>query len=458
MATSNLFQANPTNSAAPTPLSVTDVTAKLEPKEHAGRAGRIGLWALGLGFGGFLLWAGLAPLDEGVPAQGVVAIDTKSKAVQHLSGGIIKEVLVREGQQVKEGQLLLKLDEAAARANYESARQRYMGLRAMEGRLSAEQRGLGKIALHPDLRDGMADPQIRQMVMTQEQLFDSRRASLRADLQSIEESIQGQEGLLQAYNAMIGNRRNTLALLNEELKNTSGLVKEGYAPRNRQLELERMVSEANSSIAELIGNITRSQRSISELRQRVIARQQEYRKEVESQIADVGREVSVDVEKFRAAKDDLGRIEIKSPAAGQVVGLAFQTVGGVIGPGQKLMDIVPSSQSLLLEARVAPHMIDRVQADLPVDVRFSSFAHSPQLVVEGKVASVSADLLIDNHTGAGYFLARVAVTPEGMKKLGKRQMQAGMPVEVIFITGERSLLTYLLHPLTKRVSASMKEE
>ncbi len=458
MATSNLFQANSSNAAAPTPLSVTDVTAKLEPKEHAGRAGRIGLWALGLGFGGFLLWAGLAPLDEGVPAQGMVTIDTKSKAVQHLSGGIIKEVLVREGQQVKEGQLLLKLDEAAARANFESARQRYMGLRAMEGRLSAEQRGMGKIAWHPDLQDGLADPQIRQMVLTQEQLFDSRRASLRADLQSIEESIQGQEGLLQAYNAMIGNRRNTLALLNEELKNTSGLVKEGYAPRNRQLELERMVSEASSSIAELIGNITRSQRSIAELRQRVIARQQEYRKEVESQIADVGREVSVDVEKFRAARDDLGRIEIKSPAAGQVVGLAFQTVGGVIGPGQKLMDIVPSSQTLLLEARVAPHMIDRVQADLPVDVRFSSFAHSPQLVVEGKVASVSADLLIDNHTGAGYFLARVAVTPEGMKKLGKRQMQAGMPVEVIFVTGERSLLTYLLHPLTKRVSASMKEE
>ena len=458
MATSNLFQANAASPAAPTPSNVTDVMAKLEPKEHAGRAGRIGLWALGLGFGGFLLWAGLAPLDEGVPAQGMVTIDTKSKAVQHLSGGIIKEVLVKEGQQVKEGQLLLKLDEAAARANFESARQRYLGLRAMEGRLSAEQRGLGKITWHADLRDGVADPQIRQMVLTQEQLFESRRASLRADLQSIEESIQGQEGLLQAYNAMIGNRRNTLALLNEELKNTSGLVKEGYAPRNRQLELERMVSETNSSIAELIGNITRSQRSIAELRQRVIARQQEYRKEVESQIADVGREVSVDVEKFRAARDDLGRIEIKSPASGQVVGLAFQTVGGVVGPGQKLMDIVPSSQSLLLEARVAPHMIDRVQADLPVDVRFSSFAHSPQLVVEGKVVSVSADLLIDNHTGAGYFLARVAVTPEGMKKLGKRQMQAGMPVEVIFITGERSLLTYLLHPLTKRVSASMKEE
>ncbi|MEN9395765.1 MAG: hypothetical protein RLZ81_295 [Pseudomonadota bacterium] len=458
MATSNLFRANTSNAAAPKPSSVTDVMAKLEPKEHAGRAGRVGLWALGLGFGGFLLWAGFAPLDEGVPAQGMVTIDTKSKAVQHLSGGIIKEVLVKEGQQVKEGQLLIKLDEAVVRANYESVRQRYMGLRAMEGRLSAEQRGLSKITWHADLREVMGDPLIRQMALTQEQLFESRRASLRADLQSIEESIQGQEGLLQAYNAMIGNRRNTLTLLNEELKNTTGLVKEGYAPRNRQLELERMVSESNSSIAELAGNITRSQRSINEMRQRAIARQQEYRKEVESQIADVGREVSADVEKFRAAKDDLGRIEIKSPASGQVVGLAVQTVGGVIGAGQKLMDIVPSGQALLLEVRVPPHMIDRVQADLAVDVRFSSFAHSPQLVVEGKVVSVSADLLTDVHTGAGYFLARVAVTPEGLKKLGKRQMQPGMPVDVVFITGERSMLTYLLHPLLKRVSASMKEE
>jgi protease secretion system membrane fusion protein len=138
--------------------------------------------------------------------------------------------------------------------------------------------------------------------------------------------------------------------------------------------------------------------------------------------------------------------------------LAIQTVGGVIGSGQKLMDIVPEDQVLLIEARVPPHLIDRVRKDLPVDVRFSSFAHSPQLVVDGKVASVSADLLTDPQTGAGYFLARVGVTAEGYKKLGKRQLQPGMPVEVIFLTGERSMLTYLLSPLTKRLAASMKEE
>jgi protease secretion system membrane fusion protein len=438
-----------------TPSSVSDVIAKPKP---GAQPGRIGLWALILGLGGFLAWAALAPLDEGVPGQGMVTIDTKSKAVQHISGGIIKEVLVKEGQQVAQGQLLIKLDDAVAKANFESNRQRYLGLRAMQGRLLSEQQGLGQINWHPDLREALTDPQIRQMTLTQEQLFGSRRAGLRADLASIDESIAGQEGLLQAYTAMLGNRRMQLALLTEEHKNTSGLVAEGYAPRNRQLELERMLAEANSSIADVIGNTTRAQRAIGELRQRAVVRQQEYRKEVESQLSEVDREVQADAEKFRATSDDLARTEIKSPAAGQVNGLAFQSVGGVIGPGQKLMDIVPANQVLLLEARVAPHLIDRVHADLPVDVRFSSFANSPQLVVEGKVVSVSADLLVDPHTGAGYFLARVAVTPEGMKKLGKRQMQAGMPVEVIFITGERSMLTYLLHPLTKRMAASMKEE
>ncbi len=425
---------------------------------EAKRAGRIGLWALAIGFGGFLLWAGLAPLDEGVPGQGVVAIDTKRKAVQHLSGGIVKEVLVGEGDEVKEGQLLIRLDEAVARANYEGARQRYLGLRAMQGRLVAEQSGAAKISFHPDLEKAGADPLIRQQMQNQEQLFMTRRSLLRSDLQSIEESIQGQQGLLQAYAGMLANRRNQLSLINEELGNLRGLVKEGYAPRNRQLEMERMAADASTAIADLQGNTVRAQRAMGELRQRAISRQQEYRREVETQLADVSREVLSEEQKFKAVSNDLERTEIKAPVAGQVVSLAVQTVGGVIQSGQKLMDIVPENEALLLEARVAPHLIDRVHAQLPVDVRFNSFAHSPQLVVQGKVVSVSGDLLTEPQTGVSYYLARVQVTPEGLKTLGKRQLHPGMPVEVVFKTGERSLLTYLLHPLIKRVSASMKEE
>lgn len=448
---------NTTPLSSASPLDATDVIPK-ETVTHSGRSARIGLWALGIGFGGFLLWAGLAPLDEGVPGQGMVTLDTKSKTVQHLTGGLIKEILVGEGDHVQEGQLLISLDGAVARANFEGARQRYVGLRAMEGRLLAEQRKQSKITFHPDVIEASQDPQIREVVRTQEQLFDSRRAALQADLQSTEESIQGQLALIQAYEGMMVNRKNQQSLLNEELNNTRGLVKEGYAPRNRQLELERMASESSSGIVELQGNTVRAKRAVAELKQRIIVRQQEYRKDVEAQLAEVGREVPGDEEKYRVSKGDLGRIAIKSPATGQVVGLAFQTVGGVIGPGQKLMDIVPEDQTLLVEARVAPHLIDRVTKDLPVDVRFSSFAHTPQLVVQGKVVSISGDLLVDQHSGAGYYLARVAVTPEGYKKLGKRQLQPGMPVEVVFITGERSMLTYLLNPLTKRIAASMNEE
>jgi protease secretion system membrane fusion protein len=437
---------------------VSDVQAKFSDEVHSGRAGRVGLWALGLGFGGFLLWAGLAPLDEGVPAQGIVAIDTKRKTVQHPSGGIVKEVLVREGDRVKEGQLLIRLDEASARANFEVSRQRYLGLRAMEGRLQAEQRGLPRILIHPDVTAELGDPQIRQMVATQEQLFESRRAGLRADLQAFDENVQGQLSLIQGYEDMAVNRKGQQALLSEELGNTRGLVAEGYAPRNRQLELERMVADVRSTLAELQANTLRAKRAVGEVKQRAISRQQDYRKEVETQLVDAGREVQGEAEKFRAVQGDLGRVEIKSPVAGQIVGLAVQTVGAVVGSGQKLMDVVPVDQSLLLEARVAPHLIDRVHEGLPVDVRFSSFAHSPQLVVDGKVVSISADLLTDPQSGQGYYLARVAVTADGKLKLGHRQLQPGMPVEVIFRTGERSMLTYLLSPLTKRLAASMKEE
>jgi len=281
---------------------------------------------------------------------------------------------------------------------------------------------------------------------------------LRADLQSMQESIEGQKSLIRSYQNMLAGRRSQLALIEDELKSTRPLVAEGYVPRTRQLELERMVADTSTSMAEILGNVERSQRAVLEVQQRYIVRQQDYRKEVETQLADVNRDVQSDETKLRSFKDDLDRVDIKSPAPGQVVGLTVQTVGGVVQGGQKLMDIVPDDEPLLLETRIQPHMIDRVHTGLPVDVRFSSFANSPQLVVEGTVISVSGDLLTDQPTNQTYYLARVKLTPEGMKKLGKRVMQPGMPVEVVLKTGERSMLTYLLHPLMKRMAASLKEE
>lgn len=421
---------------------------------------RKALWILGVGFGGFLLWAALAPLDEGVPTPGMVTIDTKRKAIQHLTGGIVKEVLVREGDEVKEGQVLMRLDEAVSKANYESVRQRYLGLSAMQSRLKAEQTGAGRVDFQKDvLEAAAADPFMAQQVSNQRQLFDSRKQALQADLQAFQESIEGLKAQRDAAQSMLTQRQQQLALLKEELSNTRELVKEGYAPRNRQMELERMVADVQANMADLTGNTIRTTRAIAEATQRSLSRQSEYRKEVDSQMADVAREVQADSEKFVAQKADLQRVEIRSPAAGQVVGLSVQSVGAVVQPGQRLMEIVPEQQSLLLETRIAPHLIDKVHAGLSADIRFSTFAHSPQLVVEGKVLSVSGDLLADpQNPQAAYFLARLEVTPAGMKTLGHRQLQPGMPAEVVIKTGERSMLKYLLSPLTKRMAGSMKEE
>ena len=421
---------------------------------------RKALWVLGLGFGGFLLWAALAPLDEGVPTPGMVTIDTKRKTIQHLTGGIVKEVLVREGDVVKEGQVLMRLDEAVSKANFESIRQRYLGLSAMQSRLKAEQTGAASVVFQKEVLDAAAaDPFMSQQVNNQRQLFDSRRQALKSDLQVFQEAIEGMKAQREASQNVLAQRQQQLALLKEELSNIRDLVKDGYAPRNRQMELERMVADVQASMADLTGGTIRATRAIAETTQRSLSRHAEYRKEVESQMADVSREVQADAEKFAAQKADLQRVDIRSLSAGQVVGLTVQSVGAVVQPGQRLMEIVPEKQSLLLETRIAPHLIDKVHAGLQADIRFNAFAHSPQLVVQGKVLSVSGDLLTDpQNPQMAYFLARLEVTPEGLKTLGSRQMQAGMPAEVVIKTGERSLLTYLLSPLTKRMAGSMKEE
>ncbi|KAI5913217.1 HlyD family type I secretion periplasmic adaptor subunit [Thauera sp. 2A1] len=456
MAIRNIDPGRPVGADRQSPAQVVDAEPGLPT--DTGRPARLGMWVLGLGFGGFLLWAGLAPLDEGVPTAGMVAIDTKRKAVQHLSGGIVSEVHVKEGQYVRNGDPLLRIDDAMAVANYESVRQHYLTLRAMEGRLLAEQADRASVAFHPDLQDAPADPLIRQAMDNQQSLFAARRSALKAELDAIRENIQGEEAAIRGYEGMLSARRTQLELLQDELKGLRELVQEGYAPRNKQLEIQRLAAEAAGSIADLQGNIQRARRSIAEMKLRAVQRTQEYRKEVDAQLAEIRREVQADAEKLKAAGNELARTTIRSPAEGQVVGLVSQTVGGVIAPGQKLMDVVPRDETLLLETRVPPHMIDRVQPGMETDVRFSSFAHSPALVVQGKVDSVSTDLITEPETKQSYYLARISLTPRGMKELGDRQLQAGMPAEVVIRTGERTVLTYLLHPLLKRMAASMKEE
>ncbi len=437
---------------------ITDVDDLVLPTDTRATI-RNGFLAIVVGFGGFLLWAGLAPLDEGVPAPASVTIDTKRKPIQHPGGGTVERVLVNEGQRVKANQVLVVLNDASARASYEQVHHNYLALRAIEGRTTTELAGGTRISFHPDLIGASADPAAQQHMLTQTQLFEARRNALQSDLAATSENIAGVEAQLAGLSRTMENRQLQSSKQAEQLKSISDLAAEGYAPRNQALQMEQGQAELRAIMSDLEGNRQRLQRSIAELKMRMQQRREEYRRDASAQLADARRELQGLRDRTTALGAELRRVQLKAPVDGQVIGLGI-TNGSVISAGQKLMDVVPAEEGVILEAKIPTHVIDRVRAGDPTSVRFSAFAHSPQLVVDAVVKTLSGDVLSEQ-TPAGimsYYLARVELTPEGIKQLGERSLQPGMQGEVLIKTGERSLLTYLLHPLTKRIAASLREE
>ncbi|SNR84502.1 membrane fusion protein, protease secretion system [Methylobacillus rhizosphaerae] len=446
----------------PVETALLDTAKRENAQEHTHGATRVGLGILLLGFGGFLAWAAFAPLDEGVPTDGVVTVEGRHKTVQHPTGGIIKQLLVRDGQTVQAGDVLFTLDETASKARFDEVRQRYMGLLAQESRLMAEKAGAASIHFDHALLEQQSDPYIQQLMLNQSQLLRARQQAFRADVEAMRESIQGQEALIEGYQGVSGSYQAQLELLTQQLDGIRQLVSEGYAPRNQQNELEQKLAQTHGLIASNNSSILRSRKAILELQQRITAREQTEKKEIDTEMAQVKLAVQADAEKYKPLWDELQRIRVTAPVGGQVVGLQVHTIGAVIQPGQKIMDIVPVDEPLILDARIPPHLIDKIHVEQDADVRFSSFSNTPQLLLEGKVKTVSSDLLTDPANGGqapvSYYLARVTITEDGMQKLGNRRLQPGMPVQVVIRTGERTLLTYLMHPLVKRIAASMKEE
>ncbi len=422
---------------------------------------RLGFWVLVVGFGGFLLWAAIAPLDQGVPSQATVTIDKKRKPVQTLSGGLVEEVLVREGQMVQKGQVVAKLNSAMSTVNFEANKQRYMGFSATQSRLLAEQNGADSVSFEKDVMQSK-DPLVKQQVETQRTLFAARKAALQSDTNAIRQSIEGQLSFITGLKGQMVSNQQQLELFQKELKAVRELASEGYAPQTRIMELERQVAAAEGRGKDLVSSIARSQSAIGESEQRIAQRQQEYRKEVDNLLAQIRMEYQSNLERYKASSEELERTQVKAPVDGQVVGLQIQVVGAVLQPAQKLMDIVPQDERLVLEAKIQPNYIDKIKEGQFVDVRFSTFANTPQLVAQGRLESISRDTLAEAQMAPGsspnYYLARVELTEEGIRTLQGRVLQPGMQAEVMIKTGERSFLKYLLHPLIKRMAASMKEE
>lgn len=423
----------------------------LDDKKYA----RLG-WLLVLGgFAGFLGWAALAPLDKGVAVSGKVMVSGHRKTVQHPAGGIVERIEVRDGEVVNAGQVLIRLKETPLRGQMQSLRSQFIASQASEARLSAESEGLSAIVFGPEL---LNDPEATATLSLQRQLFSSRAQALATEQQGLRETIAGAEAQLRGTRDSQASKVLQRTAMNEQLQGLRELARDGYIPRNRLLESERLYAQLDGAIAEDFGRIGQLQRQVLELRLRIRQLGEDFQKDLRGQLAET-RTRSDDLRnRLASAEFELANSLVRAPAAGVVVGLDVYTEGGVIKPGQALMDIVPQGEPLLVEARVPVQMVDKVHPGLPVELLFSAFNQSTTPRIAGEVTLVSADRQVDERTDEPYYTVRAQVSAAGMHQLDGLQIRPGMPVEAFVKTGERSMLNYLFKPLLDRSHMALVEE
>jgi len=444
--------------------SVTPLHPQIEiaeeplPAIDAKRYLRLGILLVLIGFGGLLLWAGLAPLDKGVPVSGTVMVADNRKQVQPLVSGRVASLNVREGDIVQQGQVLLTLDSTQARSQQQNLQAQYDDALARQARLVAERDNLPNLQLPAALSGSEASPQIQTLISLQQQLLSSRRSALSEEVAAMRDSIVGSQARLQGLRASLQSNTQQYRLMDQQLQGLRPLARDGYIPRNRLLDSERQAAQMIGAIAQDNSNILLTTQQIQETERRILQRQAEYQKEVRGQLADVQLSQQDIGQRLKIANYDLENTQIRAPAKGIVVGLVLHTEGGVVGAGQNLMDVVPADQPLIIEARVPVQLIDKVHNDLPVELLFSAFNQNTTPRIAGQVYRVGADRLTDTQTGEPYYSLQVKVDDAGMKQLAGKAVRPGMPVEVFVRTGERSMLSYLFKPLADRMHIALTED
>ena len=439
---------------------ITHDVSPLTVNTDAGAYAKLGWIIVLLGVLGFLLWAFLAPLDKGVPMIGAVAKESNRKAVQHLSGGTVDDILVKEGDTVKAGQVLVRMNGVTAGAQADVTRVQYYTARAVEARLVAERDGKASVAFPDALAADKADPLVVQNVSLQTQLFSSRRAALQSELSAIDETIAGIKVQVIGTEASRDSKKEQLAILKEQLGNIRDLAKEGYVARSRLLDLERAYSQTGGALAEDVGNIGRARRQVAELGLKRNQRMQEFQREVRTQLSEVQKEAEALEGRMKAENFVVSNSDVKAPVDGVVMGLNVFTKGGVVPPGHKLMDVVPTGDALVVEGQLPVNLVDKVHPGLPVELIFSAFNANKTPQIPGVVATVSPDRFVDEKSGMPYYRVSAKVTPEGAKLIAQNKMEVrpGMPVNLFVKTGERTMMSYLLKPIFDRAKTSMTEE
>lgn len=418
---------------------------------------RIGWLVLLIGFVGFLIWAAFAPIESGVTAPGEIVVDSQRQKVQHLSGGIVEEILVRDGDHVEQGQVLVRLNKTRIQSELAIVQSQLLTALATEARLLAERARQNSLQF-PQIveRARASDPRVAETANTQRQLFETRRHSLQNEKSILDQQIRGLNEQAAGIQAQEAGKSVQIRLLREELVSLQTLFDQGYVPRSRIFELERALADIEARSSDDRAQLGRIQSSLSEARLQKLQREQTYDKEIETELATTQRDIGGLEQRRIALQDELDRVEIRAPAPGIVLGLQIHTPGGVIRAGEDILDIVPDNEPLIVEARIPVQSIELMTSNLEALLNFSALSRLNP-VVKGHVIHVSADRLTDERSGVPYFKARIEVSPEELKRLSYERIIPGMPVDVVIRTGERSLLDYLMQPLFSRVFSAFRE-
>lgn len=395
----------------------------------------------------FFIWSTTMPIDSGVPVHGSVVVSGYRKAVQHPSGGVVQQIFVQEGSKVRKGDILIKVNPLNSEANLTNFRLQYLDLLVNESRLRAERTGAAAIRWEPELASFGNEPRALEAKGVQQQLFMARRSEYQSQISGLEAQISGLTSAIQSH-------RTQLRILNEELKNSQELANEGYVPKSQVNSTMRTRADQEAALAN-------ASSEVAKLRAQIAQTRTAFLRDVESQLSEVQKNREPYSSRLSAARFDQQLTEIRAPVAGTVVGLKVFTVGGVIQSGATLAEIVPNGGGLIVEARIPPALIDKVQIGLEADVRFLAFNQSTTPVIDGVVKLVGVDMLTsdgrDQQSPPEYYLSQIEVTKKGLTDLGTHKVQPGMPVDVIIKTGERTFMSYLLKPLTDKLARAFKD-
>jgi HlyD family secretion protein/epimerase transport system membrane fusion protein len=401
-------------------------------------------------------WGCLVPLDGGAVAPGVVNPDSGKKTIQHLEGGIVAELPVREGERVKAGQPLVVLESTQARAAHETLVQQQLSLLARKARLEAERAGHSRIAWPAELRAAHAN--IKPVLDAQQEVFDTRRQTHASRREILAQRIEQLLHQIRGYEAQVLSASKQIGFVAEELSAKEYLVRRGLIPKPEALRLRRTDAEISGKLGEYEAEIARGRQQIGEARLQILAVDAERADQIAGDFEKVRGELADVNEKLLASADIVRRTVVAAPVDGTVVDIKFKTLGGVVQRGEPILSIVPEGDELIVEARLTPVDVKAVHAGLEARLNLSAWSSRLVPKIPGIVRTVSADRLIDEATRQPYYLARVAVDRPTLQRLAPGvDLIPGMPVEVLVVTERRTMLDYLLRPFDDALWRSFRE-